>query len=442
MAVYFIPKTKLISRATNFRPKQWTSKWTIAKRPFSQSHQQYHQHSTNKSQTGTNKGKLHKIKRKWRWGATGWTILSILDWWLLAAGGWLSWQGVILRWTPLGLCIVAAAQWHLHNKECERKGLPRTAPAWQTNAYCLLPLRMMSRGWGWLAERQVPETFRPTIFGLYSTAFGVNLEEAVVSDLKHYRSLSDFFTRSIKEECRTIAPDCIVSPCDGRVLHFGPVSSHTHLEQVKGVTYSLETFLGPNWKDNNTNTPYIEGIKEKTEGTQLYHCIIYLAPGDYHRFHSPTSWKPSFRRHFHGELLSVSPKVAKLVPGLFCINERASYIGEWEHGFFSFTAVGATNVGSVQVFIDEDLKTNKWRGLKVGTMRETEYDEAKLRNDVFLNKGELVGQFNMGSTIVLVFEAPKSFRFNLASNQVVKVGQSLGCFCDNDNDSGVESETL
>lgn len=51
----------------------------------------------------------------------------------MAAGGWLSWQGVILRWTPLGLCIVAAAQWHLHNRECERKGLPRTAPAWQVN---------------------------------------------------------------------------------------------------------------------------------------------------------------------------------------------------------------------------------------------------------------------------------------------------------------------
>ena len=105
------------------------------------------------------------------------------------------------------------------------------------------------------------------------------------------------------------------------------------------MTYSLETFLGPNWKDNGS-APYIEGIKEKKEGTSLYHCIIYLAPGDYHRFHSPTLWKPNFRRHFHGELLSVSPKVAKLVPGLFCINERATYIGEWEHGFFSFTAVG------------------------------------------------------------------------------------------------------
>ena len=69
--------------------------------------------------------------------------------------------------------------------------------------------------------------------------------------------------------------------------------------------------------------------------------------------------------------------------------------------------------------MDEDLKTNKWRGLKVGNMRETEYDEAKLRNDVFLNKGELVGQFNMGSTIVLVFEAPKSFRYVINNNLII-----------------------
>ena len=67
-------------------------------------------------------------------------------------------------------------------------------------------------------------------------------------------------------------------------------------------------------------------------------------------------------------------------------------------------------MGSVQVFIDQDLKTNRWRGLKVGSMKEKEFDELKLRNDAFLNKGELVGQFNMGSTIVLVFEAPSSFR--------------------------------
>lgn len=70
---------------------------------------------------------------------------------------------------------------------------------------------------------------------------------------------------------------------------------------------------------------------------------------------------------------------------------------------------GATNVGSVQVFIDEELKTNKWLGLKVGTIKK-DFDEIRLRKNIVLNKGELVGQFNMGSTIVLVFEAPKTFK--------------------------------
>lgn len=127
--------------------------------------------------------------------------------------------------------------------------------------------------------------------------------------------------------------------------------------QVKGVSYSLEAFLGPsNFKNNNNNnavndsitsttnatqvTSYFDKIKHENENTALYQCIIYLAPGDYHRFHSPTYWQPQLRRHFSGELLSVSPKIAKWVPGLFCLNERALYIGEWEHGFFSFTAVG------------------------------------------------------------------------------------------------------
>jgi hypothetical protein len=128
ITIFFLLPSR-ISKATNFRPKQWTPKWTIVKRPFSKSqHLQGASHQSNQS----GKGKLHKIKRKWRWGAgAGWTILSVLDWWLLAAGGWLSWQGVILRWTPLGVVLVAAAQWHLHNRECDGKGLPRTAPHWQ-----------------------------------------------------------------------------------------------------------------------------------------------------------------------------------------------------------------------------------------------------------------------------------------------------------------------
>jgi phosphatidylserine decarboxylase len=371
------------------------------------------------------------LKHKWRWDAAGayLTVISVIDWWLLAAGGWLTWRGIFLRWTPIGLCLFAAAQWHLHNKEQDRKGLPRTASQWQMNIYCSLPLRLLSRCWGWLAECQVPRPVRPVLYGLYSSTFGVNLEEAAVPDLKHYRSLAEFFARSLKEDARTIDENCcLVSPCDGKVLHFGSAVD-SNIEQVKGVSYSLEAFLGPKWKDHD-RTAYAECLKHKNSDTALYQCIIYLAPGDYHRFHSPTSWKPEIRRHFHGELLSVSPKIAQWVPGLFCLNERALYIGQWEHGFFSFTAVGATNVGSVQIYVDEELKTNKWLGLTVGTLKSSEYDEVKLPADVSLRKGELVGQFNMGSTIVLIFEAPKNFKFNLTPGQRVRVGESLGCFVD------------
>lgn len=70
---------------------------------------------------------------------------------------------------------------------------------------------------------------------------------------------------------------------------------------------------------------------------------------------------------------------------------------------------GATNVGSVQVYLDNDLKTNKWRGFKVGIMNEKIFDETSFHN-AYVDKGELLGQFNMGSTIVLVFEAPKTYK--------------------------------
>jgi phosphatidylserine decarboxylase len=114
---------------------------------------------------------------------------------------------------------------------------------------------------------------------------------------------------------------------------------------VKGVTYSLENFLGENsWLNNNAKdvkSDYHSSLLHNPDRSNiLYQCVIYLAPGDYHRFHSPAEWQPTHRRHFTGKLLSVNPKVAKWLPGLFCLNERAVYMGNWEHGFFSLAAVG------------------------------------------------------------------------------------------------------
>ncbi|KZC10339.1 Phosphatidylserine decarboxylase proenzyme, partial [Dufourea novaeangliae] len=251
-----------------------------------------------------------------------------------------------------------------------------------------LPLRMISRIWGWIASLELPVVLRPTLYGFYARTFDANLDEIDVN-LSDFPSLVDFFVRPLKSDARPIDHKAnMVSPSDGTVLHFGPVTA-CRVEQVKGVTYDLKHFL------------------------------VYLAPGDYHRFHSPTDWEIEFRKHFQGKLLSVNPRVAKYLPDLFSLNERVIYIGKWAGGFMAYTAVGATNVGSIKVYCDRELQTNTlmwpeakhWKDASLGCAR--------------ISKGELFGEFRMGSTVVLLFEAPKDFKFCIQVGQTIKMGQAL-----------------
>lgn len=165
--------------------------------------------------------------------------------------------------------------------------------------------------------------------------------------------------------------------------------------------------------------------------TKLYFTVIYLAPGDYHRFHSPAAWVVERRRHFAGELFSVSPWMARRLQNLFVLNERVALLGRWRHGFFGMVPVGATNVGSIILNFDRELRTNQKRGrarrTEPGTYVEAVYSNASsvLRGQPF-RPGEEMGGFCLGSTVVLVFEAPKGFEFDVKAGQKVKVGQKLG----------------
>jgi len=193
--------------------------------------------------------------------------------------------------------------------------------------------------------------------------------------------------------------------------------------------------------------------------TALYYVVVYLAPGDYHRFHSPTSWVVEKRRHFAGELYSVSPYLQRTLPGLFTLNERVVLLGRWRWGLFSYTAVGATNVGSIKINFDRELRTNSLttdtaadraaeeaakRGESYSGFAEATYSNAsKVLGGHALRKGEEMGGFQLGSTIVLVFEAPrgqrKSFdegwtgaalkggwRWGIEKGQKVKYGEAIG----------------
>jgi phosphatidylserine decarboxylase len=184
--------------------------------------------------------------------------------------------------------------------------------------------------------------------------FNCNLDEIEADDLSSYKNLSEFFRRKLKPGSRVInKTSSLVCPCDGKILNFGVIDNGV-VEQVKGVDYSLQVFLGETkWNEKPLHcTEQYESSLKKNPDNVLYYSIIYLAPGDYHRFHSPSEWSVFSRRHYPGELYSVSPIVAKWLKDLYNLNERAVYYGCWKHGFFSMTAVGATNVGSIKVEFD------------------------------------------------------------------------------------------
>ncbi|XP_060079813.1 phosphatidylserine decarboxylase proenzyme, mitochondrial-like [Ylistrum balloti] len=294
--------------------------------------------------------------------------------------------------------------------------------------YRKLPLTYMSRAWGKVSQLDLHPILRRPLLGLYVWLWGVDLDEAADENLGNYRNLSEFFRRKLKADVRPVDElHNLTCPCDGRVLHFGEVENGK-LEQVKGVIYSLQEFLGPlSWKMGSENIlsdeEYSTNLKHNSVDS-LYHCVIYLAPGDYHRFHSAADWTVQHRRHFPGDLLSVSPHVVRRVAGLYNYNERAVYMGTWDYGFFSYTAVGATNVGSIRIYCDKELQTNIYHH------KGKRYIDKNLctqeNSGLAVQKGAMFGEFNFGSTIVLVFEAPRNFKFRLKAGQKVKFGQPIG----------------
>lgn len=379
---------------------------------------------------------------------------------------------------------------------------------WHLYAYSTLPLKGLSRIWGRVNEIVLPVWLRSPAYRFYSACFGVNLDEMNELDLTKFRNLSEFFYRTLKPGVRPLADSDLVSPSDGKILGFGLIEDG-NIEQVKGMTYSVEALLGlnverlaapshsPEFDDGDDDSHHdfatthgihkddldlddeVESLAylDKGDGTaqglnpprakeiavarnlapaslpelsktkQLFFAVIYLAPGDYHRFHSPTNWVATLRRHFIGELFSVAPFFQKTMQGLFVLNERVALLGYWKYGFFSMVPVGATNVGSIVVNFDKDLKTNvvyeddiylidekagptgAKKRLRKNTVYEATYTKASaLLGGYPLVKGQEVGGFKLGLTVVLVFEAPSNFQFDLKAGQKVRMGQLLGGF--------------
>nr|AKM76643.1 mitochondrial phosphatidylserine decarboxylase [Erodium texanum] len=329
----------------------------------------------------------------------------------------------------------------------------------------LLPLRSISRLWGSLTSVELPLWVRPHVYRAWARAFHSNLEEAAFP-LEEYASLQEFFVRTLKEGSRPIDPDpqCLVSPVDGTILRFGELKGvRPVIDQVKGFSYSVSSLLGtssclPLITEGNVHEGSSEEAKTPTEKSKktwwrvslaspkvrepvsvspirgLFYCVIYLKPGDYHRVHSPVDWSVLLRRHFPGHLFPLNERATRTIRNLYVENERVVLEGLWQGGFMAMAAIGATNVGSIKLFIEPDLRTN----LPVRKLLHSQQPEERVYEPegvgMMLKKGNEVAAFNMGSTVVLVFQAQVSnekgssseFDFCIKRGDRIRVGEALG----------------
>ena len=203
---------------------------------------------------------------------------------------------------------------------------------------------------------------RPVVYGSFGKMYGINFSEMKHADLKVYESFNKFFTRQLKEGVRTIEQQeditSMCSPCDGKVLTVGEISTHdATIDCVKGRSYRLDEFmLGVRDENDKTIPALIKRVLDR--GNKLFYTVIYLAPSDYHRFHSPTVYNAESRRHIAGYLDPVKPAYVNKHKDVFKNNERVNIFGNWSKGFFLQSFVGALNVGSIKLHFDPKLETN------------------------------------------------------------------------------------
>lgn len=235
--------------------------------------------------------------------------------------------------------------------------------------------------------------------------YKVNIEEAKTAELTAYRSFNEFFTRQLREGVRPIADgDVVVSPVDGAISQLGQINKG-QIIQAKGRQYSVLELLAGDQK-----------LAQQFENGQF--ATIYLSPRDYHRIHMPLTGKLKSMSYIPGNLFSVSPRTARAVPKLFARNERVVTVFETDIGPMVLVLVGAIFVGSMetvwqgQITPDYGKKVEHW----------TYQDEQAIT----IQKGEEMGRFNMGSTVVMLMpEQCKPFLGKFKAGSTIQLGQAI-----------------
>ena len=230
--------------------------------------------------------------------------------------------------------------------------------------------------------------------------YRVDMDAAIHQEPDNYPDFNSFFTRTLRPECRPIDANhsALVSPADGTVSQFGDIGDGRVL-QAKGQHYSVRDFLG----GDSSRADAFRGGKYLT---------VYLSPKDYHRVHMPYGGTLRETVHIPGRLFSVNPCATQVIPNLFARNERVVSIFDTEMGRLAVVLVGAVFVGSI------DMCWPFAQGKKS--------QPSRVPAPVAPLKGEEIGRFNMGSTVVVLFANPQIvWTENVTIGRPVQMGTSI-----------------
>ena len=241
----------------------------------------------------------------------------------------------------------------------------------------------------------------------YIKFFKVNMQEASKQKPDDYKTFCEFFTRKLKPDIHKInkSKNAIVSSCDGKILEYGKIKDNKFL-QVKGKTISINEIM---FYDKKIQNQYIDGS----------FVTIYLSPKDYHRVHMPSDGKLERTIHIPGRLFSVATHAVKQIKNLYCKNERLVCNFKNLDSKFAVIFVAAINVSSIET---------SWRGEISPPYPKKTITTDYMKKKVILSKGDEVGMFKSGSTVILLFDRKYKLAESLKKNKLIRVGEKIGIY--------------
>lgn len=272
----------------------------------------------------------------------------------------------------------------------------------------LLPKKWLTELAGWGASKRAGWLTKAVI-DCFVWFYKVDMREAQKTDTAAYRTFNDFFVRPLRDDARPIDtdPNLLVLPADGAISQLGHIDGDS-IFQAKGHYYSLEALLAGNYQmaDQFRDGEFV---------------TTYLAPRDYHRVHMPCNGILREMIYVPGDLYSVNPLTAQNIPNLFARNERVICYFDTEFGPMVQILVGATIVGSIET---------SWAGTitppRMGVIKRWSWPGADEEGAVVLLKGQEMGRFKLGSTVINLF-APGRVKLaeSLTPESKTRLGQPL-----------------